>query len=91
MSELKIYIYEYLITHSKYIRTPHLSQHFPANPLNLRAHLFLLTGFVATKAWLLATAVRLMIVTTELQTKEKNRFLCKVILWQLRLLRGKRK
>lgn len=49
----------------------------------------LLTGFVATKAWLLATAVRWMIVTIELHTNEKNRFLCKVIRWQLKLLQGK--
>lgn len=29
-----------------------------------------------------------MTVTMELKTKEKKRFLCKVILWQLRLLKG---
>ena len=35
---------------------PYLSDFFPINPLTL--DLILLTGFVATKAWLLATAVR---------------------------------
>jgi hypothetical protein len=59
----------------------------PTNPQ--RYNHVLLTGFVATKAWLLATAVRWMIVTIELQINEKNRFLCNVIRWQLRLLQGK--
>lgn len=50
-----------------------------------------LTGLVATNSWLLATAVSEIIVTTELQTKEKNRFLCRVILWQLKLLEKRNK
>lgn len=50
-----------------------------------------LTGLVATNSWLLAMAVSEIIVTTELQTKEKNRFLCRVILWQLKLLEKRNK
>lgn len=50
-----------------------------------------LTGLVATNSWLLAIAVSEIIVTTELQTKEKNRFLCRVILWQLKLLEKRNK
>lgn len=50
-----------------------------------------LTGLVATNSWLLAMAVSEIMVTTELQTKEKNRFLCRVILWQLKLLEKRNK
>ncbi len=46
----------------------------------------LLTGFSWTSSWLFATAVNQMIVMMEFKTKEKKRFLCRVILWQLKLL-----
>lgn len=45
-----------------------------------------LTGFLCTSSWLFATAVSQMMVITEFRTKEKKRFLCSVILWQLKLL-----
>jgi len=34
--------------------------------------------------------VKKMMVITEFSTKEKKRFLCRVILWQLKLLSGKK-
>lgn len=45
-----------------------------------------LTGFLCSSSWLFATAVNQMMVITEFRTKEKKRFLCSVILWQLKLL-----
>lgn len=62
----------------------------PSHQTN-KANTLSLTGLVATNSWLLATAVSEIIVTTELQTKEKNRFLCRVILWQLKLLEKRNK
>jgi len=35
--------------------------------------------------------VKKMMVITEFSTKEKKRFLCRVILWQLKLLSGGKK
>lgn len=46
-----------------------------------------LTGFLCTISWFFATAVSQMMVMTEFRTNEKKRFLCRVILWQLKLLR----
>lgn len=45
-----------------------------------------LTGFLCTISWFFATAVSQMMVMTEFRTNEKKRFLCRVILWQLKLL-----
>lgn len=39
-----------------------------------------LTGFACTSSWLLATADNQMMVITEFRTKEKKRFLWRVIL-----------
>lgn len=50
----------------------------------------LLTGFLATTSGLLTTAMRQMMVMAELSTQEQKRFLCRVILWQLRLLQRQR-
>lgn len=79
-----VYICIYLRTYIFHTRNQPHPIYLPANSQRV-----LLTGFVATKAWLLATAVRWMIVTIELHTNEKNKFLCKVIRWQLKLLQGK--
>lgn len=45
-----------------------------------------LTGFLCTSSWLLATPVNQMMVIIEFKIKEKKRFLCRVILWQLKFL-----
>lgn len=44
------------------------------------------TGLLSTSSRLSAT-VNQMMVMIEFNTNEKNRFLCSVILWQLKLLR----
>lgn len=49
-----------------------------------------LTGLACVTSWLFATQVKKMMVITEYSTKEKKRFLCRVILWQLKLLSGKK-
>lgn len=85
------------------VPSPRYTQHFSAAPTSAAllkvfthkqtrlANRLPLTGLVATNSWLLATAVSEIIVTMELQTKEKNRFLCRVILWQLKLLEERNK
>lgn len=67
--------------------------HIPGHiVLDMRAHYSFctLTGLACVTSWLFATQVKKMMVITELSTKEKNRFLCRVILWQLKLLSGRK-
>lgn len=49
-----------------------------------------LTGLAWVTSWLFATQVKKMMVITEFSTKEKKRFLCRVTLWQLKLLSEKK-